>query len=100
MTHYSKYKDYQNRQNLKKNYLNLFALKYLLKNSKMPKYLRFKLTWKIQKLQKEIHFNKIKNRCITSTKIRSISRISNLSKAFFRNDLNWGKINGFRKSSW
>lgn len=100
MTHYSKYKDYKNRQNLKKNYINIFVLKYLLKNSQMPKYLRFKVMWKIQKLHDKTHFNKVKNRCITSTKVRSISRISNFSKGFLKNHLSWGKINGFKKASW
>jgi len=100
MTHYSKYKDYIRRQKLKKTFINIFVLKYLINNLQISKSVRFKIMLKLQKLHKNTHFNKIKNRCIVSTKVRSISRTSNLTNAFFKKNINWGKINGFRKSSW
>jgi hypothetical protein len=35
-----------------------------------------------------------------STKIRAVSRVSNLTKASFKDNLKWGRLNGFRKASW
>jgi hypothetical protein len=88
MTHYSKYKDYVRRQKLKKNFITIFVLKYIIKNLKITKNIRFKVMLKIQKFHKYNQINKIKNRCIVSTKVRSISRVSNLTNAFLKKNIN------------
>jgi ribosomal protein S14 len=99
MTHYSKYKDYKIRRSLKITNIKLFVLKYFLKDSNKSKNFRFKINLKIQKLYSDAFQTKVKNRCIHSTKVRSVSRISNLTKASFKDNLNFGKVNGFTKSS-
>jgi hypothetical protein len=35
-----------------------------------------------------------------STKVRSVSRLSNMTKATLKKNIQWGRLNGFKKSSW
>jgi ribosomal protein S14 len=35
-----------------------------------------------------------------STKVRAVSRLTNLTKSSFKENLKWGKLNGFKKASW
>jgi len=55
---------------------------------------------KMHKLYHSLLGNKFKNRCIFSTKIRSVSRLTNLTKSSFRENFRWGKLSGFKKASW
>jgi ribosomal protein S14 len=32
--------------------------------------------------------------------VRAVFRITNLAKSSFKNSLSWGKVSGFKKSSW
>ena len=100
MTKYSKYKDYSLRKNLKEQELNVFVLKSFLLNKKIPVKLRFKIMLKTHKLYNHLLGNKYKNRCMFSTKVRSVNRLTNLTKSTFKENLKWGKISGFRKASW
>lgn len=100
MTKYSNYKDFSLRKQLKNKELNIFILKSFLLEKKTPKQIRFKIMLKITKLYNEFLGNKFKNRCIFSTKIRSVNRLTNLTKASFKDNLKWGKVSGFRKASW
>lgn len=100
MTHYSKYSDYKIRQNFKNKQINWLILKYFLYNTKIAKNIRFKIMLKMNKFYKSFLKNRIKNRCMVSTKVRSVNRTSNLTKAFTKNYLSFGKLNGFKKSSW
>ena len=88
MTHSSKYKDYFYRQQLKKYQKDILVLKYLMKNIDISKSFRFKLMLKIQLLRKKNFKNKIKNRCMFTSKVRSVSRLSNLTKASFKSNIN------------
>ncbi len=100
MTKYSNFKDFKLRQNLKNKQLKILILKSFLLNKENSKKLRFKIMLKLHKLYNNLLGNKIKNRCMFSTKIRSVSRLTNLTKSTFRENLRWGKLNGFRKASW
>lgn len=100
MTKYSNYKDNIRRQNLKQKQINIIILKSFLKNEYNSKSYKFKIMLKMNQLYQETLGNKIKNRCIFSTKIRSVSRLTNMTKASFKENINWGQLNGFRKSSW
>lgn len=99
MTSYSKFKDYQNRQNLALNYKNLLILKSFLLNQKKDKKIRFKIMLKLNQTYNTLLGNKIKNRCIMSTKVRSVSRLTNLTKSFFSENLKKGNVSGFKKGS-
>ena len=84
MTKHANYKDYFLRTKLNKNQIDKFILKSLLLNEQNSRKTRFKIMLKIHRLHKEILGNKFKNRCIFSTKIRSVSRLTNLTKSSFR----------------
>jgi hypothetical protein len=88
MTHSSKYKDYFCRQQLKKYQKKILILKYLIKNTNFSKSFRFKLMLKMQLLRQKNLKNKIKNRCMFTSKVRSVSRLSNLTKASFKSSIN------------
>lgn len=100
MTQYSNYKDFTLRKNIKLKQSNIFILKSFLLNKKSSKKIRFKIMLKMHRLYNALLGNKFKNRCIFSTKIRSVSRLTNLTKASFKDNLQWGKLNGFKKASW
>ncbi len=100
MTKYSNYKDYSLRKQVKKKQKKILLLKSFLLNQKNTKKIRFKIMLKLDRTYRMLVGNKIKNRCIFSTKIRSVSRLTNLTKTSFRNTLQWGKVSGFRKASW
>jgi len=100
MTKYSNFKDFNLRNKLKKNQMNTFILKSFLFKEETSKKMRFKIMLKMHKMYHNLLGNKFKNRCVFSTKIRSVSRLVNLTKSTFRETLRWGKLNGFRKASW
>lgn len=100
MTKYSNFKDFNLRNKLKKNQMNTFILKSFLFKEETSKKMRFKIMLKMHKMYHSLLGNKFKNRCVFSTKIRSVSRLVNLTKSTFRETLRWGKLNGFRKASW
>ena len=58
------------------------------------------LQQKVHKLYNNLLGNKFKNRCVFSTKARAVTRLTNLTKASFNENLKWGKLNGFKKASW
>ncbi len=100
MSKYSAYKDFSLRQKINTNYNNIFLIKSLLLNQKIEKKIRFKIMLKFNRKYNKLNTNKLKNRCIFSTKIRSVSRLTNLTKSTFREYLRWGKVSGFKKASW
>jgi len=100
MTKHANFKDFLLRKNLKIYQEDLLILRCLLLNKKNSQKTRFKIMLKMHKLYRDLLGNKLKNRCISSTKIRSVSRLTNLTKSTFRETLRWGKLCGFRKSSW
>ena len=100
MSKHANYKDFSLRKRLKLNQKNTFILKSFLLNKKNSKKNRFKIMLKMHKLYHSLLGNKFKNRCIFSTKIRSVSRLTNLTKSSFRENFRWGKLNGFKKASW
>jgi len=87
MTKYSKYKDFKLRKDLKNNELNIFILKSFLLRKKTSKKIRFKIMLKIHKLYSGLLGNKYKNRCMFSTKVRSVNRLTNLTKASFKDQI-------------
>jgi ribosomal protein S14 len=99
MSKHANYKDFFLRKQLKLKQKNTFILKSLLLNEKNPKTIRFKIMLKMHKLYKDLLGVKFKNRCIFSTKIRSVSRLTNLTKSSLRDNIRWGKVTGFRKAS-
>lgn len=100
MSKYANYKDFHLRKRLKINQDNTFILKSFLLNEKNSKKIRFKIMLKMHKLYHDLLGNRFKNRCMFSTKIRSVSRLTNLTKSTLRENFRWGKLNGFRKASW
>lgn len=99
MTQCSLFKDYKIRQNLKKKQKNLILLKAFVLDEQNSKKNRFKIMLKIDRFYADLKHN-VKNRCMHSTRTRAVSRITNLTKASFKNALTWGNVSGFRKSSW
>lgn len=92
-------KDFKIRQNIKQNYENFFLLKSMLLNENNDKKIRFKFMLKLSRIYNDLNHNKMKNRCIFSTKIRSVYRLTNLTKSSFRDNLRQTNIAGFRKAS-
>ena len=100
MSKHANYKDFYLRKRLKLNQNNIFVLKSFLLNTKNSKKIRFKIMLKLHQLYKDLLGNRFKNRCMFSTKIRSVSRLTNLTKSSLRDNIRWGKVSGFRKASW
>lgn len=84
MTKYSNYKDFSLRQKLRIKHKDILLLKSFLLNQKASKKIRFKIMLKFNRTYHNFITTKVKNRCISSTKIRAVSRISNLTKSTFR----------------
>jgi ribosomal protein S14 len=87
MTKHANFKDFFLRKNIQKYQADFLVLKFLLLNRKNSKKIRFKIMLKLHKLYRDLLGSKLKNRCISSTKIRSVSRITNLTKSTFRETL-------------
>jgi hypothetical protein len=87
MSKHANYKDFYLRKRLKLNQNSIFVLKSFLLNAKNSKKIRFKIMLKMHKLYKDLLGNRLKNRCIFSTKIRSVSRLTNLTKSSFRDNI-------------
>lgn len=101
MTQYGNYKDFYLRNKLKKLQKKMLTFKFFLFNTMIDKKTRFKIMLKYQQLyKKKISQNRLKNRCMVSTKVRSVARLVNMTKATLKKNIQWGKLNGFKKSSW
>jgi ribosomal protein S14 len=87
MTKHANFKDFLLRKNLKTYQDELLILKCILLNKKNSAKIRFKIMLKLHKLYKDLLGNRIKNRCMSSTKVRSVSRLTNLTKSSFRENL-------------
>jgi len=98
MTQHSLFKDYKIRQLLQKKQKNFFLLKAFALNEQNSKKNRFKIMLKIDRIYADLKHNP-KNRCMFSTKTRAVSRITNLTKASFKNALTLANVCGFKKSS-
>jgi len=100
MAAYSKYKDFFIRQQLKNIQYNKYVWKYLLLNQHKNKINHFKIMLQIQQeINATSMGNKHKNRCMFSSKVRAVSRITNLTKATMKSNLAEGGIVGFKKAS-
>jgi len=99
MTKYSNFKDHNLRQKYKKKDKQVFLFKSLLLNERNSSKIRFKIMLKLDRIYRELSYNKIKGRCMFSTKVRSISRMTNLTKSSFRDNLRLTNISGFKKAS-
>ncbi len=99
MTHYSYLRDLKLRKLKKKNEKILLLIKSLLHNEKVSTLNKVKLMLKFSVLSRYFIKN-YKNRCMFTKEVRAVSRITNLAKSSFKNSLNWGKVSGFKKSSW
>ena len=84
MSKHANYKDFFLRKRLKINQHNTFILKSFLLKEKNSKKERFKIMLKMHKLYRDLLGNRSKNRCIFSTKIRSVTRLTNLTKSTLR----------------
>lgn len=99
MTKYSNYKDFLLRKKIQAKQKNILILKSFLLNQKIDKKIRFKIMLKFNRNYNRLFANKIKNRCMFSTKIRAVNRITNMTKSTFRDYLHSGNVTGFRKAS-
>lgn len=99
MTQYSLFKDYKTRQALQKKQKSFFLLKAFVLNEQNSKKNRFKFMLKIDRIYADLKYN-AKNRCMSSTRTRAVSRLTNLTKASFKNALTLANVCGFKKSSW
>ncbi len=100
MTRHGNYKDFVLREKLKFKQNKILILKSFLFNEKNSKKIRFKIMLKMHKLYQSLLGKHFINRCMFSTKVRAVSRLTNLTKSSFRENLRWGKVSGFRKASW
>jgi ribosomal protein S14 len=87
MTKHANFKDFLLRKNLKTYQAELLILKCILLNKKNSAKTRFKIMLKLHKAYRDLLGNRLKNRCMSSTKVRSVSRLTNLTKSSFRETL-------------
>ena len=100
MSRHANFKDFHNRKKFEQNQKKILILKTLLLKGEKVNKNKLEIMLKIQQLHGALSKTKIKNRCMFSTKIRSVSRLSNLTKSAFRENFRWGKLSGFKKASW
>ena len=100
MSRHANFKDFHNRKQFEHNQKKILILKTLLLKGEKVNKNKLEFMLKIQQLHCSFNKTKVKNRCMFSTKIRAVSRISNLTKSAFRENFRWGKLSGFRKASW
>ena len=99
MIKYLKYKDLKNRKFFFKTEHQKFIFSFFLKRKKMEKNQQFKFMLKNQLLFHNYFKNKLVNRCIISYKVRSVNRLTSLTKNNFKNYFDYGNLMGFKKSS-
>ena len=88
MTKYSNFKDYEHRKILRIEEGSTFIiLKSLVLRKETSNKIRFKIMLLLSNLFHTSLGKKFYNRCIFSTKVRSVNRITNLTKASFNENL-------------
>lgn len=94
-------KDYNKRLNFFKEEKKILLLKFIIRSTILPKYIREKAQ---NCFSKWFNFNfskvKIKNRCIFTSRARSINQKMKMSRITFRKLASQGLLLGTKKSSW
>lgn len=100
MIKYLRFKDFKKRKKFNKNQNINLILKSILIKEELNNKFKFKFMLKNQQLLNYNFKSKIINRCIISNKIRSVNRITGLTKNSYKQYFDYGNIMGFKKSSW
>lgn len=94
------HKDNKYRKTYKKFELNKKYYKYIFHNQLLSSETRYKGFKKLVWITHYASISKVKNRCIISSKSKSVSRFFKLSRITFRKLANNGNIVGITKSGW
>ena len=93
-------KDNYKRQHIFQNEINHFVLKNIANNLNFQPTLRWKAAIKLSNKFKKNNFQSIINRCIITTRKKRIHKLYSFSRIMFLKFINFGYINGVKKSSW
>lgn len=93
-------KDQKIRVNFLQFELEYKRLKFIFKNRKFKKGVRFFFFFKLMHFSKNTSFIRIKNRCFFTNKAQSVYRIFKLNRSTFKHLVGKNMILGLRRSSW
>nr|YP_005090479.1 ribosomal protein S14 [Lotus japonicus]YP_005090493.1 ribosomal protein S14 [Lotus japonicus]AET62939.1 ribosomal protein S14 [Lotus japonicus]AET62953.1 ribosomal protein S14 [Lotus japonicus] len=97
------------KRNIRDHKRRLLAAKYELrrklykafcKDSDLPSDMRDKLRYKLSKLPRNSSFARVRNRCISTGRPRSVYEFFRISRIVFRGLASRGSLMGIKKSSW
>ncbi|KAL1294336.1 hypothetical protein AAHE18_19G134700 [Arachis hypogaea] len=74
--------------------------KAFCKDSDLPSDMQDKLRYKLSKLPRNSSFPRVRNRCISTSRPRSIYEFFRISRIIFRGLASRGPLMGIKKSSW
>ena len=104
-----KKKEMSEKRNIRDHKRRLLAAKYELrrklykafcKDSYLPSDMRDKLRYKLSKLPRNSSFARVRNRCISTGRPRSVYEFFRISRIVFRGLASRGPLMGIKKSSW
>ncbi|KAK7296915.1 hypothetical protein VNO77_49347 [Canavalia gladiata] len=104
-----KKKEMSEKRNIRDHKRRLLAAKYELrrklykafcKDSDLPSDMRDKLRYKLSKLPRNSSFARVRNRCISTGRPRSVYEFFRISRIVFRGLASRGPLMGIKKSSW
>ncbi|KAH1133559.1 hypothetical protein GYH30_012099 [Glycine max] len=102
-------KEMSDQRNIRDHKRRLLAAKYELrrklykafcKDSDLPSDMRDKLRYKLSKLPRNSSFARVRNRCISTGRPRSVYEFFRISRIVFRGLASRGPLMGIKKSSW
>jgi small subunit ribosomal protein S14 len=93
-------KDKNRRKLMHKHELKRLYLKSILLNNSLPITFRWKAGLQLSELPKDSSKVRIKNRCILTSRGRSVYRAFKISRIELRTLGSVGEISGLKKSSW
>jgi len=93
-------KDKKFRFVLLKKEFKLRKIRSLISNFKLNKNIKILLSKRLIYFSKKGIVPLIKNRCFFTSRSRSVYRICKFSRITFKNEISYGNLTGFRKSSW
>ena len=93
-------KDLNKRKLVYNNELKKIHMKYMIKNQSINKEIRSEYINKLNKLNRNSSKTRVKNRCISTGRARSVYKLFRLSRIKFRELASQGEIPGVTKASW
>lgn len=95
-----KFLDRMRRKNFLKQEIKKIILSSIIDNTELPRVYRYYALYNYSKISRSNSLIQHKNRCVKSGRVWSVVKSTRYSRFIFRNEVAYGNIPMYKRSSW